>query len=181
LIIRKVKKAHNSNQVNTYLNPVVRLNPIIISQNSKHIIHNKVNNLSVNLKITRNNLHLNCVLDYFGVMFLVENPFIFTIGSSRTINKYLFLYKNTLLSLRQPPNYLTTLHTYGSTYTNLVPSLIFKKVIFKKLYSSSSLKKLRLNFIPIYQNTLVRFIEFTSGNKILLQFNPFVKDSVTVM
>jgi hypothetical protein len=191
-IMYKLKKnSHNSNnQVDTYLNPVTRLNPIITTQNSNHVtLINTVDgsshttyphppsliHLNFSFKtVSSNLLYTKYVLDYFGVMFFLENPYLFTICGSTSSHKYLFMYKKLLCK-----NTLTNLYT-PNPYTNLIPYLTFKKVIFKKLYSSLSLKKLQLNFIPIYQNTLVRFIEFTSGNKVLLQFNPFVKDSITV-
>ena len=60
----------------------------------------------------------------------------------------------------------------------MLPHKLFSYQIFKKLYTSTSSKKLHLNIIPIYQTTIVRFLESLSGNKVLLQFNPFVHQSL---
>ena len=36
-----------------------------------------------------------------------------------------------------------------------------------------------VNFLPIYQTTVVRFMEHLTGNKVLLQLYPFVHQSLT--
>lgn len=62
---------------------------------------------------------------------------------------------------------------------NILPNKYFSYVFFKKVYTTLSSKKLHLNFIPVYHNTLIRFMEYISGNKVLVQFYPFVSQSIT--
>lgn len=40
-------------------------------------------------------------------------------------------------------------------------------------------QSMRLNLIPWYYNTLIRFIEHTTGHKALVQFYPFIHQSLT--
>jgi hypothetical protein len=63
--------------------------------------------------------------------------------------------------------------------SNIKPDKNFRLVFFKKILTSSNLKKIHLNFIPFYYNTLVRFMEYISGKKTLIQFYPFINQSVT--
>jgi hypothetical protein len=63
--------------------------------------------------------------------------------------------------------------------TNILPSKNFNYVFFKKLYTSLNLKKMHLNINHTYHNTIIRFMENLSGNKTLLQFYPFVNQSIT--
>lgn len=65
------------------------------------------------------------------------------------------------------------------TNHNLLPSKNFNFVFTKKVYTSLSYNRINSNFIPLYQTTLVRFIENVSGHKTLVQFYPFVQQSIT--
>jgi len=59
--------------------------------------------------------------------------------------------------------------------TNLVPHLFFNYTFFKKVTSFYATNTIYKNFVPIFHNTLVRFLEYCSGKKILIQFYPFFK------
>jgi hypothetical protein len=63
--------------------------------------------------------------------------------------------------------------------SNLSPNKHFNLTFFKKVYTSINYQKLKINFIPIYYNTIIRFVEHISGKKVLLQFYPFVNQSIT--
>jgi hypothetical protein len=62
--------------------------------------------------------------------------------------------------------------------TNLTPDLNFRYQVLKKIQTSFSSKKTQLNFIPIYKTTVIRFIEYISGNKTLIQFYPFINQNI---
>tara|TARA_B110001450_G_scaffold193287_1_gene181522 strand:- start:8858 stop:9295 length:438 start_codon:yes stop_codon:yes gene_type:complete len=113
---------------------------------------------------TKNNPHtmLNLVL--------LENPLLLK----------LFLPKNNdqvrlMFSLPQTSSLINN----PININNILPSSNFRHTLVKKVYSSLSYNKVNLNFIPIYYTTLIRFMENISGNKILIQFYPFVNQSVT--
>jgi len=116
---------------------------------------------------------------------------------SKNTKKYLIMNQYLNIALLTNPNLLKlTLNpnTYPSknllitkvipyaitkSNTNLIPSKYFSKIFLKKVYTSLSHNKLTTNFIPIYYTTLIRFMEDISGNSILLQFYPFVNQSIT--
>ena len=81
---------------------------------------------------------------------------------------YNFIFKLTLTKL---PNYYLN--------NNLNPTKNFNYICIKKIYTSLSTNRINLNFIPFYQNTLVKFMEHITGHKTLIQFYPFVQQSIT--
>ena len=111
--------------------------------------------------------------------------FFFLINPSQL--KYLYTTNNISKSTSSLNNYL--IHHYHNFFvtntlselntTNLLPTKNFKYVFFKKLYTTVNLKKLHLNVNHTYHNTIIRFMENLSGNKTLLQFYPFVNQSIT--
>lgn len=115
------------------------------------------------MKRTNNNIFANNLNFYITnfqlIKFLVKTPTLYNI-----FNKKKFTKDN---------NFLFT------TNSNLTPNSNFRLIFLRKTQNSFSFKKLKLNFIPIYQNTLIRFMEYFSGCKILLQFYPFVNQSLT--
>ena len=62
--------------------------------------------------------------------------------------------------------------------TNLIPHSAFQKHFSKKVLNSFANQRLREDLIPLYQNTLIRFIEFCTGKKAMFQFYPFVNQHV---
>ena len=64
------------------------------------------------------------------------------------------------------------------TYTNLQPHKSFNYIISKKILSLFSTNKIREDVIPLYYNTLVRFMEHCSGKKIFIQLYPFLNQNV---
>jgi len=64
-------------------------------------------------------------------------------------------------------------------YTNIIPNVQFNYTILKKIYTSLGTKKFSLNVIPFYSTTVIRFMEHVSGHKILLNFYPFINQSIT--
>jgi hypothetical protein len=85
-------------------------------------------------------------------------------------------YLNKLLFVGNPFKDKTSI-----THSNLTPSKSFSKILLKKVYTTLSRNKLLLNFIPIYYTTLVRFIEDISGLSTLIQFYPFVNQSISTL
>jgi hypothetical protein len=106
-------------------------------------------------------------------LLLLENPLLLKliITKSSIKERLLFSLPNTLLSLPYNKNTHNT--------NNILPCNSFSHTLLKKVYSSLSQNKINLNFIPIYYTTLIRFMENISGNKILIQFYPFVNQSVS--
>jgi hypothetical protein len=74
--------------------------------------------------------------------------------------------------------FLRSLGLSNDDYTNIYPVPSFRKRVAKKVkkYVTSSI--LRLNITPWYHNTLIRFFEHCSGNKVLLQYNLSVANQV---
>ena len=63
-------------------------------------------------------------------------------------------------------------------YSNLQPHTCFNYIISKKILSLFSTNKIREDIIPLYYNTLVRFMEHCSGKKIFIQLYPFLNQNV---
>ena len=64
------------------------------------------------------------------------------------------------------------------SYTNLQPHKSFNYITSKKILSLFSTNKIREDVIPMYYNTLVRFMEHCSGKKIFIQLYPFLNQNV---
>ena len=64
------------------------------------------------------------------------------------------------------------------TYTNLQPHNCFRYITSKKILSLFSTNKIREDVIPLYYNTLIRFMEHCSGKKIFIQLYPFLNQNV---
>ena len=62
--------------------------------------------------------------------------------------------------------------------TNIAPHPSFTKSLNKKVLNSFTNKAFNENLIPWYQHTFVRFIEDCTGKKILLQYYPFLSQTV---
>lgn len=62
--------------------------------------------------------------------------------------------------------------------TNLVPHSSFQKHFSKKVLNSFANRLFREDIIPFYQNTLIRFMEYCTGRKVLFQFYPFVNQHI---
>jgi len=104
---------------------------------------------------------------------ILQNPFIFKLNNfsqKNTINNQ-FIFN--LLPSSNKKN------LGKQSLSNVLPSQHFSHIFFKKVYSSLSYNKINTNFIPIYYTTLIRFMENISGNKVLIQFYPFINQSIT--
>lgn len=64
-------------------------------------------------------------------------------------------------------------------YSNILPHFIFKPILAKKVYNVNLQQSLKLNFIPWYYHSIIRFIEDCSGKKVLFQFYPFVSQEIS--
>jgi len=62
--------------------------------------------------------------------------------------------------------------------TNLTPHHAFRKNFSKKVLNSFANRLFREDIIPYYQNTLIRFMEYCTGRKVLFQFYPFVNQHI---
>lgn len=63
--------------------------------------------------------------------------------------------------------------------TNLKMSNSFRKVFKKKAFDYYSMCSFSENVIPIYHNTLIRFLEHSTGSPVVVQFYPFMYQNVT--
>lgn len=63
--------------------------------------------------------------------------------------------------------------------TNLKTSNSFRKVFKKKAFDYYSMCSFSENIIPVYYNTLIRFLEHSTGSPVIIQFYPFMYQSVT--
>ena len=105
-------------------------------------------------------------------LFMLLNPTLIPliITNKRGINQLVTLFSNNINT------YINKTTPYN---TNLLPSKYFSFLLTKNVYTSMSQDKISKNIIPIYHHTLIRFMENLSGNLILLQFYPFVNQSIT--
>lgn len=106
-------------------------------------------------------------------LFLLTNPLllkssVFSMEGPSGYKGMLELSKNSLL-------YAQSSQIQNS---NLVPHESFNKVFSKKVLNSFANRLFRDDIIPLYQNTLIRFIEFCTGKKALFQFYPFVNQHI---
>jgi hypothetical protein len=67
----------------------------------------------------------------------------------------------------------------NSNHSNLYPHESFQKQLSKRVLNSFANRKFREDIIPTYQNAIIRFIEFCTGKKALLQFYPFVNQHIS--
>jgi len=63
--------------------------------------------------------------------------------------------------------------------SNLWPSSSFKYSVKRKLMKLFTYNKFLPNVTMWYYNTLVKFIEYSTGKKVYLKFNPFIENSLT--
>jgi len=106
-------------------------------------------------------------------LFLISNPlllksFVFPLKGTKNYQDVLHLAKQLL------PN----VHADQLQNTNLTPHQAFNKVFTKKVLNSFANRLFRDDIIPLYQNTLIRFIEFCTGKKAMFQFYPFVNQHI---
>jgi len=134
----------------------------------KYFYHQKKKSqklIKTNSSFNLNNNLLQSLTNLRLVYVFLENPYLLK------VNKFYGEDNKPLL-----PNYGQTENKHVS---NLKPCVFFKHVFIKKVYTSMSLKKLRINCVPLVSHTVVRFMEYLSGRKTLIQFYPFVNQSVT--
>jgi hypothetical protein len=130
--------------------------------------------LCISYPIIKTSSYISKLLNPYTSLILMTNPILLKtllLGCKSYQTKEPLM--NQLMFSANTPLFLHELNT------NLTPSKYFRKVFLKKVYTSFSRNKLMLNFIPIYYSTLIRFMEDVSGNSILLQFYPFVNQSVS--
>ena len=106
-------------------------------------------------------------------LFLISNPlllksFVFSLKGTKNYQDVLHLTKQLL------PN----VHADQLQNTNLTPHQAFNKIFTKKVLNSFANRLFRDDIIPLYQNTLIRFIEFCTGKKAMFQFYPFVNQHI---
>lgn len=106
-------------------------------------------------------------------LFLLSNPlllksFIFWLKDDRSHKNVSHLSKQFSSRTQQSEN----------LNTNLIPHQAFNKVFTKKVLNSFANRLFRDDIIPLYQNTLIRFIEFCTGKKAMFQFYPFVNQHI---
>lgn len=65
--------------------------------------------------------------------------------------------------------------------SNLSPRSVFKSFIFKKLLKLFKYYKFSTNIVMWYHTFLIRFVEFCTGRKAYLRFNPFLENSLTFL
>jgi hypothetical protein len=68
--------------------------------------------------------------------------------------------------------------TTASNLTNLVPSTHFSYTFAKKVLSTRINNRFVPQVIPMYHYSVVRFVEFVTGRRALLQFYPFMSQEV---
>ena len=64
--------------------------------------------------------------------------------------------------------------------SNILPSSKFSLNISKKIINTVVNNRFKINLIPWYHNTLIRFIENFIGKKVIIQFYPYMEREVSV-
>jgi len=77
-----------------------------------------------------------------------------------------------------PPVISNALNTSLPNNSNLNPHHSFQKRLSKKVLNSFANRKFREDVVPVYQNAIIRFIEFCTGKKAIFQFYPFVNQHI---
>ena len=121
-------------------------------------LHTKLNFTLPTSTITSHQLSILYILQPW-LLNTLQNPFMFRNNADYILSKY-----NIPVNL---------------TYTNLQPHNCFRYITSKKILSLFSTNKIREDVIPLYYNTLIRFMEHCSGKKIFIQLYPFLNQNVT--
>lgn len=104
-------------------------------------------------------------------LFFIKNPFFLKLN---TLNENMYISNNF-------SKYLT-LNLCGRLknlkHSNVTPTNNFSIIFFKKINNSIVFNKLKPELIPWYYHNIIRFIEFSSGKKALLQYYPFMSQEV---
>jgi hypothetical protein len=178
--INSNSKAH---RYNTNNNPLLITSGLV--NGSIPVNNNNGNVASINTFLYKNNFikHISSLKNLLTVL---NNPFLLRLYISpspglfkpETTLHYTFLQLNKLSLNKKATNenYYPNIPLFA---TNIQPHMKFKFIIFKKIYAFFTNNKIHKNIIPIYHNTLIRFAEHCSGKKILIQFYPFVNQSIT--
>ena len=64
------------------------------------------------------------------------------------------------------------------SYDNIFPVKVFNYRFAKKIITTSATSKFKPLVTPWYYANIIRFFEFLSGRKVLLQFYPFMSQEV---
>jgi hypothetical protein len=148
------------NNINTY-NHLIPLS--LENKTYKNLLKFPTHPLSiVNTGSQINKLYLNRT----ALLTVLYNPFLMRLLKN----------KNEVNSLLPP--YYSPARSLCSL--NILPNTIFSYIFTKKTYTSFTSIKFQTNLIPTYYNTLIRFVEFLSGNKVLFNFYPFASQSLSV-
>ena len=67
-------------------------------------------------------------------------------------------------------HFIKSLRLSESDYTNIYPVADFRKRVLKRVKKFVTGTMLRVNLTPWYHNTIIRFFENCSGNKVMLQY-----------
>lgn len=67
-------------------------------------------------------------------------------------------------------HFIKSLGLSESDYTNIYPVATFRKRVLKRVKKFVTGTMLRINLTPWYHNTIIRFFENCSGNKVMLQY-----------
>lgn len=157
---------HNSFNTNVISSPQHSLNvkDLLINPNTERLSMKSLAPLSIGS---------NAISHTQTSLFLISNPlllksFVFPLKGTKNYKDVLHLSKQ-LLSNAQVDQLQNT---------NLTPHQAFNKVFTKKVLNSFANRLFRDDIIPLYQNTLIRFIEFCTGKKAMFQFYPFVNQHI---
>jgi len=131
---------------------------------------------------------LNLKVDFGGITSTTLNPIIAKLPLTSLQVSLLYLMQPWLLNTLKNPatfknNSVFLLRRFNIpvdlSYTNLQPHKSFSYITSKKILSLFSTNKIREDIIPLYYNTLIRFMEHCSGKKIFIQLYPFLNQNIT--
>ena len=129
-----------------------------LTQSKNHKLSNLLNSILPSPTVTSVQLSLLYILQPW-LLNTLTNPDIFKNNAHYILTRY---------------NIPTNL-----SYTNLQPHNCFRYITSKKILSLFSTNKIREDVIPLYYNTLIRFMEHCSGKKIFIQLYPFLNQNIT--
>jgi hypothetical protein len=168
----------------TFRKNIIYTSPTLL-HNIKHLLqytptNSQVYNVKVESFIGRSSsrAYINKLLFKLGTSLIHNYPSYLVVDLLKNpILSSLFLFKTK--SINYPSQaIISNLYKIYVNNNNLVPSNYFNFILTKKLYTSTSKTKININILPIYYTSIIRFMESISGNQTLVQFNPFVSQSI---
>lgn len=148
--------------------------------NSQFLTFSKTSNPNSLTMFFQNNTNLAMLKNSNDELLLFNNPLLFKFFFWNTSTNYDIFQKNTLPFLIK--NYFKTnslVTTNPLLKSNLLPLTFFKHTIRRKVIKLVVSSKYLPRTTTYFYRSLIQFMEFYTGKKVYLKFNPFIENSLT--